>query len=85
MPPRAEVPPQAELERQAGIGSIPRGTELATPVGNGAMTIFLPQVATDYGWDRTTFLEHTCQKAGLPKDAWQDKATEIYTFSADVF
>ena len=47
--------------------------------------LLLPQVATDYGWDRTTFLEHTCQKAGLPKDAWQDKATEIYTFSADVF
>ena len=47
--------------------------------------LLLPQVATDYGWDRTTFLEHTCQKAGLPKDAWKDKATEIYTFSADVF
>lgn len=47
--------------------------------------LLLPQVATDYGWDRTTFLEHTCQKAGLPKDAWKDQATEIYTFSADVF
>ena len=47
--------------------------------------LLLPQVATDYGWDRTTFLEHTCQKAGLPKDGWKDKATEIYTFSADVF
>ncbi len=53
---------------------------------NGSSSgLLLPQVATDYGWDRTTFLEHTCQKAGLPKDAWKDKNTEIYIFSADVF
>ena len=47
--------------------------------------LLLPQVATDYGWDRTTFLEHTCNKAGLPKGAWKEKDTEIYIFSADVF
>ena len=47
--------------------------------------LLLPQVATEWGWDRTTFLEHTCTKAGLPADAWQDKKTEIYIFSADVF
>jgi len=32
-----------------------------------------------------TFLRETCYKAGLPADAWQDKATELYTFSAEVF
>jgi hypothetical protein len=47
--------------------------------------LLLPQVATEYGWDRKTFLEHTCQKAGLPPDMWKDKAAEIYTFSADIF
>jgi MEMO1 family protein len=47
--------------------------------------LLLPQVATEYGWDRQTFLEHTCQKAGLPTTAWKDKATEIYIFSADIF
>jgi AmmeMemoRadiSam system protein B/AmmeMemoRadiSam system protein A len=47
--------------------------------------LLLPQVATEWGWDRTTFLEHTCAKAGLPEDAWKDKKTEIYIFSADVF
>jgi len=47
--------------------------------------LLLPQVATDYGWDRETFLEHTCLKAGLPRDAWQDKNTEIQIFSAQVF
>jgi MEMO1 family protein len=47
--------------------------------------LLLPQVATEFGWDRTTFLEHTCRKAGLPKDAWKDKSSQIYIFSAEVF
>lgn len=47
--------------------------------------LLLPQVATEYGWDRTTFLEHTCMKAGLPTDAWKEKEAEIYIFSADIF
>jgi len=47
--------------------------------------LLLPQVATEYGWDRKTFLEHTCLKAGLPSNAWKEKDTEIYIFSADIF
>jgi len=47
--------------------------------------LLLPQVATEYGWDLVTFLEHTCIKAGLPRDAWKDKKTKIEVFSADVF
>jgi len=46
--------------------------------------LLLPQVATEYGWDRDTFLAHTCLKAGLPPDAWQKGAT-IYLFSAEIF
>ena len=47
--------------------------------------LLLPQVATQYNWDRETFLSQTCSKAGLPADAWQDKDTDIYIFSADIF
>jgi len=47
--------------------------------------LLLPQVATEYNWDKETFLKETCRKAGLPQDAWKDKSTEIYTFSAEVF
>jgi AmmeMemoRadiSam system protein A len=47
--------------------------------------LLLPQVATEYNWDVQTFLEQTCQKAGLPKDAWQDTATKIQIFSAEIF
>jgi len=35
--------------------------------------LLLPQVATEYGWDRLAFLEHTCQKAGLPPNAGKKK------------
>ena len=47
--------------------------------------LLLPQVATDHNWDRTTFLEQTCVKAGLRTDAWKEDDTEIYVFSATVF
>lgn len=47
--------------------------------------LLLPQVATEYNWDRETFLKETCRKAGLSSDAWKDKSTEIYIFSAEVF
>jgi AmmeMemoRadiSam system protein A len=46
--------------------------------------VLLPQVATEYGWDRTTFLEQTCRKAGLQKDAWKEGA-KILSFEAEVF
>ncbi len=47
--------------------------------------LLLPQVATEQGWDRKTFLEHTCLKAGLSKNDWNDPNTEIYVFRAQVF
>jgi AmmeMemoRadiSam system protein A len=46
--------------------------------------LLLPQVASEYGWDRETFLQQTCWKAGLPEDAWK-KDAEIYIFGAEVF
>jgi len=45
--------------------------------------LLLPQVATEYGWDRKTFLEHTALKAGLNKKEW--KNADIKVFSAEVF
>ena len=46
--------------------------------------LLLPQVATEWGWDAPTFLAHTCEKAGLPRDAWQHGAT-LWRFDAEVF
>jgi AmmeMemoRadiSam system protein A len=46
--------------------------------------LLLPQVATEQGWDRETFVSHTCRKAMLPPDAWRQGA-RLYIFEADVF
>lgn len=45
----------------------------------------LPQVAKEHQWDVETFLKSTCQKAGLAPDAWKEKDTEIYIYSAEIF
>ena len=50
---------------------------------NSYRGVLLPQVATEYGWDRYTFLSQTCLKAGLDKEAWKDDA-DIHIFSAQV-
>ena len=47
--------------------------------------VLLPQVALEHNWDRLTFLQQTCLKAGLPTDAWQADDADIYVFSAQVF
>lgn len=47
--------------------------------------VLLPQVATEYGWDRETFLDHTCMKAGLPPGTWKEEGVKIEVFDAQVF
>lgn len=46
--------------------------------------LLLPQVATEYGWDRYQFLDHTCIKANLSEGSWREGAT-IQIFSAQIF
>jgi len=46
--------------------------------------LLLPQVPVEHGWDRETFLEQTCRKAGLPSNAWR-KAATLEAFTAEVF
>jgi AmmeMemoRadiSam system protein A len=50
-----------------------------------ARGLLLPQVAVEYGWDRETFLDHTCRKAGLGAGCWRHPETVISVFSAQVF
>ena len=50
----------------------------------GRRGLLLPQVPVEHHWDRVTFLEQTCRKAGLSVDAWQKGAT-IEGFTAEVF
>ena len=50
-----------------------------------ARGLLLPQVAVEYGWERETFLDHTCRKAGLEPGCWRHPDTVISVFSAEVF
>ena len=72
-PPRAISPDAVEIGRHGLIISLA-----------GRRGLLLPQVPVEHHWDRTTFLEQTCRKAGLPLDAWQKGAT-IEAFTAEIF
>jgi MEMO1 family protein len=47
--------------------------------------VLLPQVPVEQHWDRSTFLNEGCIKAGLPPQAWHDEATDVFLFTALVF
>jgi AmmeMemoRadiSam system protein A len=72
------------LEKAASVEEIQVGTHGIYIVKGSYRGVLLPQVATDYGWNRVEFLRHTCIKAGLPENAWQGEC-DIFIFSAQVF
>ena len=72
-PPQPITPEQVEVGRHGLLVSM-----------GGNRGLLLPQVPTERNWDRFTFLEETCRKAGLPPDAWKYGAT-IEAFTAEVF
>jgi hypothetical protein len=47
--------------------------------------LLLPQVPVEWNWDVKEYLKHTCNKAGLPADAWRDPGTEFLSFQAEIF
>ena len=47
--------------------------------------VLLPQVATQFSWQAERFVEETCAKAGLEREAWKDPHTRIQAFTAEVF
>ena len=51
----------------------------------GQRGLLLPQVPMEWGWDVKEFLEHTCNKAWLPVNAWMDPKTEFHSFQAEIF
>ena len=51
----------------------------------GRRGVLLPQVPVEHAWDRETFLDHTCLKAGLLPGAWQEDGVELLGFTAEVF
>lgn len=79
-----EISVLSSLEKIEDIEQIEVGTHGIYIEKNFSRGVLLPQVATDHDWDRTTFLQQTCLKAGIPTDAWQAPDAEIYIFSAQI-
>jgi AmmeMemoRadiSam system protein A len=48
-------------------------------------SVLLPQVATQYRWDRKQLLQQLSTRAGLDKDAWKSNDVRLFAFEADVF
>jgi len=87
------LPEAHELEIELSILSPPQPIAAeAVEIGHHGLLIsmaghrglLLPQVPAEHHWDRTTFLEQTCRKAGLPMDAWKNGAM-IEAFTAEIF
>lgn len=50
----------------------------------GRRAVFLPQVATEQGWEREELLDNLCRKAGLGAGCWREGA-RLSVFTAQVF
>ena len=79
-----EISVLTPLQKVSDIDDIVPGKHGLYIEKNMARGVLLPQVASEYGWDRETFLSQTSIKAGMQADAWKEGAT-IYIFGAEVF
>ncbi|MFQ6009142.1 MAG: AmmeMemoRadiSam system protein A, partial [Candidatus Zixiibacteriota bacterium] len=80
-----EISVLTPLQEVKSLDEIEVGRDgLVISLGNNR-GLLLPQVATEYGWNRTEFLEHTCRKAGLPTDAYKSPQALIQKFQAVIF
>ena len=68
---------------------LPEGIEIGRHgllvVNHAKRGLLLPKVATEHGLTREQFLEETCRKAGLPREAWKDSETRLFGFTCEVF
>ncbi|HUV31398.1 MAG TPA: AmmeMemoRadiSam system protein B [Acidobacteriota bacterium] len=80
-----EISVLTPLQRVESLEEIQVGRDGLMISMGGNRGLLLPQVATDYGWDRTEFLRQTCRKAGLPAEAYQSPGAVIEKFQAVIF
>jgi len=81
-----EISALSILEKVASAEKIELGKHGVLVRRGNQSGVFLPQVATETGWSKEEFLNNLCtQKARMAANAWKDKETELYVFTADVF
>jgi len=80
-----EISVLSPLRRVTDVDAINVGRDGLIMKDPGHEGLLLPQVPVEQKWDRQTFLEQTCQKAGMEPNCWKDENTDIFSFTAVVF
>lgn len=80
-----EISVLSPLEPVESVEEIVVGTHGVMVDAGYTRGLLLPHVATEYGWDREEFLNHSCLKAGLPPSRWREPGLRIYTFTTETF
>ena len=80
-----EVSVLSPLRRVTDIEQIKVGRDGLLMKNGDSEGLLLPQVPVEQKWDRLTFLEQTCAKAGMDPNCWKDENTDIFSFTAVVF
>ena len=70
--------------RESTIEDIIVGTHGVLLEKEGYSAVFLPEVATEQGWNKETLLSELCRKAGLSASSWKSGA-QFSTFTSEKF
>ena len=81
---RIEISVLTPAREVANPAQVVVGTHGLIVEKDGCKGVLLPQVPVENGWDRETFLDQGCLKAGLPADAWK-RGARLSVFRAIVF
>jgi AmmeMemoRadiSam system protein B/AmmeMemoRadiSam system protein A len=79
-----EISVLTPMKKVAGAADIVVGRDGVLLSKEGRSAVFLPQVATEQGWNREELLDNLCLKAGLTAGSWKEGA-QLSTFQAIVF
>jgi AmmeMemoRadiSam system protein A len=80
-----EISVLSPLRRVTDVQQIKVGQHGLLMKNGDSEGLLLPQVPVEQKWDRQTFLEQTCAKAGMHSGCWKDEDTDIFSFTAVVF
>jgi len=69
-------------KKVASYKDIRVGTDGVLLYCQGRQSVFLPHVATEFGWDLDETLSQLAHKAGLPRLAWQSPGARFEVFQA---
>ncbi len=80
-----EISVMSPLQRIKNYKRIRLGTDGVIIKKDYCQAVFLPQVASETGWNLDQFLSALCRKAGLHLDDYRKGGMEFYIFQAQVF